>query len=171
MSLRTHPIRLPMRLAPWQSATDLQQDAALIRTRRYGVIEIEAGRLVRIVFRPWPKVISLPEVWWLGGRHHAQASGDRCRLYYNQPRRCPQFLSVMYVTSTRCATFATIRRAGQVLDEIARLKTSDALVCEASNVRISHRLLTRWGWERHCLDSPRRHYIKRFYGHWPELAF
>ena len=51
-----------------------------------------------------------------------------------------------------------------VLDEIAKLKRTDAIVCEVSNWRISDRLLTRWGWESHLGESRRRHFIKRFYG-------
>jgi hypothetical protein len=145
----------------------LINNAAEVRLRRYGVIEIVAGRLERITFRAWPKLISLPEVWWLGGRYHACQDDDRCWLYYNQPRRCPNYLALKYVVSSHRATFATIHRAALVLDEVARLKQSDAIVCEASNLRISDRLLERWGWERHCLDSPRRHYIKRFYGSYP----
>jgi hypothetical protein len=47
------------------------------------------------------------------------------------------------------------------------IKRSDALLCDVLNERISDRLLQRWGWERHVLDSPRRHHIKRFYGEYP----
>jgi hypothetical protein len=148
----------------WPVATDLARDAELLRRRRYGVIEIRAGNLERIVLPPWPKIVSLPEVWWLGGGEHAHGAGDRCRLYYNQPWSCPNFLALKYVVSSYQASFATVRRAAQVLDEIARLKRTDAIVCEASNLRISARLLARWGWERHCPGSRRRHYIKRFYG-------
>jgi hypothetical protein len=55
-----------------------------------------------------------------------------------------------------------------VLDEIARLKGSDAIVAEVRNLRISNRLLHRWGWESHLPTSRRRHYIKRFYGSYPD---
>ena len=151
----------------WPIATDLASDADLIRRGRYGVIEIRKGRLASIAFRPWPKLISLPEVWWLGGGFHDRTTGDVCRLYFNQPRSCPQYLALMYAVSSHDARYATIRRAAQVLDEVARIKASDAIVCEASNLRISDRLLTRWGWERHLPDSPRRHFIKRFYGNYP----
>lgn len=164
MSLRK-PIRA-IRL--WESTSDLVRDADLVRHRRYGVIEIEDGQLRTVIFRPWPKLISLPEVWWQGGSYHDRHGGDRCRLYFNQPRHCPNFLALMYVVSTHGASFASFRRATQVLDQIAAIKRSDAIVCEASNLRISERLLARWGWERHLPDSPRRHYIKRFYGQYAE---
>jgi hypothetical protein len=154
----------------WETAFDLERDADLLRRRAYGVIEVVGGRLARIVLRPWPKLVSLPEVWWLGGNHHARAAGDRCRLYYNQPRGCPNFLALKYVVSSHFATFASLRRALRTLDEIARIKQIDAIVCEASNLRISERSLARYGWERHCLDSARRHYIKRFYGEYAAAA-
>ena len=151
----------------WPEARDLQQDAALLRTRHYGMIEVVDGQLHRIVLRPWPKLVSLPEVWWLGANYHAHQTGDRCRLYYNQPRGCPTFLALKYMVSSHGASFASFRLAVRTLDAIAALKRSDAIVCEATNLRISERLLARWGWERHCLQSSRRHYIKRFYGVYP----
>ncbi len=160
MSLRLR--RFPW--SPWRSTTNIVCDADLIRRRRYGIIEIREGRLARVMFRPWPTLISLPEVWWLGGGYHEHATGDCCRLYFNQPRSASNYLALMYAVSSGDARYATIRRAAQVLDEVARIKHSDAIVCEASNARISDRLLMRCGWERHLLDSPRRHWIKRFYG-------
>jgi hypothetical protein len=158
-------IRFPRPLVSpplWQYAYDLEHDADLLRSRHYGVIEIRNGELERIVLRPWPKLVVMPEVWWLGGQYDAPDAGDRCRLYYNQPRHLPQFLALKYVLSSPHATFATVRRAAQTLDAIAAIKRSDAIVCEAMNLRISERLLHRWGWVRHCMHSRRRHYIKRF---------
>jgi hypothetical protein len=55
-----------------------------------------------------------------------------------------------------------------VLDEIARIKQTDAIVCDVRNARISDRLLRRWGWESHVPQSRRRHFIKRFYGEYPD---
>ena len=54
-----------------------------------------------------------------------------------------------------------------VLDQIAEIKHSDALLCEAFNQRISDRFLARMGWERHMESSSKRHFIKRFYGKYP----
>jgi hypothetical protein len=159
VSISKHPL-----LSLWETVFDLERDANRIRARHYGMIEVVRGTLTRIVFRPWPKLVSLPEVWWLGNRHHAKSNGDACRLYYDQPRSSPNFLALKYVISSHNATFATLRRAALTLDEVARIKQSDAIVTEVSNLRISERLLERWGWERHFLSSPRRHYIKRFYG-------
>jgi hypothetical protein len=157
----------PGNLLRQREARSLADDADLLRQAPYGMVEIVDGQLQRIVLRRWPKLISLPEVWWLGSRYHERCAGDRCRLYYNQPRSCPNYLALKYVVSSRAATFSSLRRALAVLDEIAWLKQTDAIVCEAYNLRISDRLATRWGWERHYPTSRRRHFIKRFYGHYP----
>lgn len=155
---------------PWETARDLDADAAVIRRRRYGVIEIVDGRLERIVLRPWPKLLCTPEWWPSAGETlpHDGAPLDRCRLYYNQPRSAPRYLALKYIVSTYRASFASFSRALHVLDAVARIKQSDAIVCEAFNERLSERLLARYGWERHLPTSRRRHYIKRFYGNYPE---
>jgi hypothetical protein len=155
---------------PFQTVADLRQGAEVLRRRPYGVIEMIDERLAGIHLRPWPKTISVAEVWWLGGRYHRRRPGNRCLLYYNQPWGHRNFLTLKYLVSSSRTTMRTARGALLVLDEIARLKRSDAILCEASNLRISDRLLARWGWERHVLDSPRRHFIKRFYGDYPPVA-
>jgi hypothetical protein len=152
---------------PFQTVTNLTEQAAVLRDRRYGVVEMSSGRLVGIHLRPWPKLISLAEVWCFGGSAHHRVRGDRCWLYYNQPLSCPNYLALPYVVSSREGSLASFRGALLVLDEIARIKRTDAIVCDVTNARISNRLMNRWGWERHVLHSPRRHYIKRFYGVYP----
>ena len=76
-------------------------------------------------------------------------------------------MALKYILSSRGATFGTCRLAVRVLDEIARIKRTDALVCDAANSRISHKLLTRWGWQPHKPQRWHRNYIKRFYGDYP----
>lgn len=148
----------------FETVTDLEQGADALRRRRYGVIEVAGARLAHIRLRPFPKLASLPEVLLLSRLVHAYRRGDRCLLYYNQPWRFSRFLAVGLVVSRRGTTYATFRRALQVLDEIARLKGADALLANVANWRISRRLLERLGWEPHCPSRWQRHYIKRFYG-------
>ena len=152
----------------FESITDLEAGADVIRRRRYGVIEIVAGDLQSVSFRPWPKLISVAEIGWLGAATHQSRIGDRCVLYYNQPLRSPNFLALKYVVSNLGTNYRSFRQTLIVLDRIAQIKRTDALVCEASNQRISDRFLKRMGWERHLETSRRRHYIKRFYGVYPE---
>jgi hypothetical protein len=142
-------------------------DREALRGGRYGVIDVREGRLAAIRVRPWPKIISALEVEWFGHRRHEQSPGNRCLLYYNQPRRHANYLALKYIVSHRDCTLATFHRALEVLDEVARVKRSDALLCDVWNLRISDRLLARWGWEPHKPQRWHRHFIKRFYGTYP----
>ncbi|MCE9545665.1 MAG: hypothetical protein K8T25_09125 [Planctomycetia bacterium] len=151
----------------FETVDDLTAGADVIRARRYGVVEVAGGELQRVRLRPFPSLATLADVMWLGRWYHERATGNRCWLYYNQPRRHRSYLALKYVVSTSDCTLATFRGALAVLDDIARLKRSDALLTDAASWRISDRLLARWGWEPHCPSRWHRHYIKRFYGEYP----
>ena len=154
----------------FETVTDLHQGTDVLRRRTHGMIEAVEGRFRRVVLRPFPKVVSLPGIWLLGERYHTRRPGNRCLLYYDQPRRFPNFLTVKYFVSSRDTTWATPAQVLDVLDEIARLKRSDAILCALVNGRISDRAMHRYGWERHCPSRWFRHYIKRFYGDYPPQA-
>jgi len=154
----------------FRTITDPFVDADALRRRRYGVIEMVDGRLVAIHLRPWPKIVSLIDVSLTGKRHHARRDGNRCLVYYNQPRACPNYLALVYVLSTRDCTLATFRGALGVLDDVARLKRTDAILCDAWNTRISDRLLKRGGWEAHKPSRWHRNFIRRFYGTFPDWS-
>ena len=157
-------------MALLETVTDLEEGAEVLRRRAYGVIEAAGGRFRRVVLRPFPKIISVPEVLVLGGWCHGRRPGDRCLLYYNQPWRYPNFLAVKYVISARDTRYKTLLRTLDALDEIARLKRSDALLCDVTNGRVSRAMMARQGWEPHCPSRWHRHYIKRFYGQYPPPA-
>ena len=128
------------------------------------------GRWVAIHFRPFPKLLAIRDLWPVGARYHAGGPSDHCLLYYNQPRRYPRFLALKYVVSTPRTRLATFRGALTVLDAVAQIKQTDALLCDVANARISDRLLARWGWQAHRPQRFHRNYIKRFYGDYPELV-
>jgi hypothetical protein len=151
----------------FQTVTDLSAHADVIHERRYGVIECLAGRLTAIRFRPYPKWASLPEALFWGERRHRRWEADACRLYFNQPLRFPSFLAVPYALSGRGTKLATFYAALEVLDEIARIKRTDAILADILNSRISDRLLARQGWSPHKPSRWHRHFIKRFYGEYP----
>ena len=111
---------------------------------------------------------ALPEFLPLGPRYHCRGAADRCLLYYNQPRRMPNFLALKYIVSTRGTSYRTFRAALMVLDAIAELKQIDAIVCDAANIRLSDRLMARLGWEPHKPQRWHRNYIRRFYGKYPQ---
>ncbi len=138
-----------------------------IRAHRYGVIETAGGEPRAIHLRPWPKLVSLPELLPLGPRYHARGTADRCLLYYNQPRRMPSFLALKYLVSTAGTSYRTFRAALRMLDRVAELKRVDAIVCDAANLRLSDRLMARLGWEPHRPQRWHRNYIRRFYGVYP----
>lgn len=151
----------------FEELRSLAEDHDKIRRRRYGTIEIVAGRLTRIRFSPVPRLLSIPDVGWLRNPFHKRARGDRCLVYFSQPLGSPRYLAIRHVVSTRDCQYASVRRAAQVLDELARIKESDAIVCDVVNFRISSRLLRRWGWEPLREKWWHRFWIKRFYGAYP----
>jgi hypothetical protein len=82
---------------PWfETVTDLSAQAATIRTRRYGVIDVVDGQFVRVRLRPWPKIASVIEGKLWGEWLHRRLQGDRCSLYYNQPHQFSNFLAAAY---------------------------------------------------------------------------
>jgi hypothetical protein len=154
----------------FETITDLVIGAETLRRRAYGVIEMADGRFCRVKLRPFPKIISAPEIVLFGRHFHHNARGDRLWLYYNQPRRFPNFLVLKYVVSAQQTSMGSVTRALDALDYIAWLKHSEALLCDVGNWRISTKLLARWGWVPHCPSRWHRHYIKRFYGTYPPPA-
>jgi hypothetical protein len=154
----------------FETVTDLAAGAETLRRRRYGIIEMAEGRFRSIRLRPFPKIVSAPGILLFGNAFHRHFSGDRLWLYYNQPRRFPNFLVLKYIVSNRQTGYASLARALDMLDEIARLKRSDALLCDAGNWRLDAKLFARWNWVPHSPSRWHRHYIKRFYGEYPPRA-
>ncbi|MEM6331474.1 MAG: hypothetical protein AAF790_14680 [Planctomycetota bacterium] len=148
-------------------SADLAGHEPLLRRARYGVIETAAGALAAVHLRPWPKLLSLRELWPVGDRYHARGPADRCRLYYNQPRGSGRYLALRYVATTAGTSYATFTAALRALDAIAEIKRADALVCDAANARLSDRFMRRMGWAPHAPMPWRRNFIRRFYGVYP----
>jgi hypothetical protein len=151
----------------FETIRDFPAGSDRIRARRFGAIETAAGELQAIHLRPWPKCVASPELFPVGPKYHQRGTADRCLLYYNQPRRMPNFLALKYVVSTTGTSYRTFRSALVILDAIAELKGVDAIVCDAANMRLSDRLLARLGWEPHKPQRWHRNFIRRFYGVYP----
>lgn len=148
--------------------TDVAASSALLRRRRAGRIVTQAGRLQAIYGRWWPYAGNLLQAQW--DALFRPLGEDRCELYYHQSGPAGGFLTLSYVHSGPTTSLSTVYAATLVLDEIAKLKQSNAIVCHVANARISDRVLQRWGWQAHCLHWKGRHFIKRFYGHYPSIA-
>lgn len=154
----------------FETVTDLLGQADIVRRWPYGVIEAVEGQFQAIHLRPWPKCLTPGALPLVGDCFRSGRNTDRCKLYYNQPRSCPNFLALRYVVSSQGARLGTVHRTLEALDAVAQIKGVDAIVCDAINFRISDRSLRRRGWEPHCPSRWHRHYIKRFYGEYPPLA-
>ncbi|MEM7473877.1 MAG: hypothetical protein AAF483_02735 [Planctomycetota bacterium] len=150
-----------------QPVVHVAEQAEYLKARRCGRIVVERGRLDAVYGRWWPHETSLLEVYW--DRWRRNYTSDRCELFYHAPWGSSRYLTLSYVRSGPETSLSTFYAATLVLDEIARLKDSNAIVCNVTNVRISDRLMTRWGWVTHCESWKGRHFIKRLYGKHPEI--
>lgn len=148
-------------------ARDIVSDAARIASWRCGRIVTESGRLVGIYGRWWPHLGNWLQVLW--DQHIRTAQRDRCTLFYHQPIQSPNYLTLSYIQSGARTSLSTFFLSTLVLDEIAKIRGADAIVCNVTNDRITNRLMERWGWQPHCLHWKGRHFIKRFYGNYSDL--
>ncbi len=153
-----------------ETIREIESNQEAIRRRPYGIIEASNGKLVRIQLRPWPMLANMLEAHWIQSFKSNRHQKDVCRLYYNQPLGHRNFLALAYVESSLHTSLRTCLVTLNVLDRIAFIKRSDAILAEVSNSKISDRSLARQGWERHMEHKPKRHWIKRFYGSYPDSA-
>lgn len=155
----------------FESVFSIDANREIIREKANGIIEINRGQFSSIRFRPWPKLVSIVEAHWADSWGKKRITHDQCLFYYSQPRNQSNFLTLKYVQSTLNTSAMTCIVGLSVLDHVAAIKGSDAIVCEITNRRISDRYMRRYGWERHLETSKRRHWIKRFYGNHPKSFF
>ncbi len=152
----------------FESVYDVVADAEKIRHRPYGMIEVVDERLVAIHLRPWPKLISGIEAKWADGWGKKRSRKNQGQVFFNQPLAHRNYLTVSYIVSTLQTSMTTMMLSMALLDYVAYVKRSDAVLAEVTNHRISERVMNRLGFERHLLESKKRHWIKRFYGEYPE---
>lgn len=152
----------------FDSVYDVVLDAEKIHNRPYGVIDVVDEQLVAIHLRPWPKLISGIEAKWADGWGKKRSRKNQGQVFFSQPMAHRKYLTVSYIVSTLHTSMTTMLLSMAILDYVAYLKQSDAILAEVSNSRISDRLMQRLGFEQHLLESRKRHWIKRFYGEYPE---
>ncbi len=165
-----HRWSLTTELAGWglQPITNIACKRPLVTRRKVGRIVVEDGRLQAVYGRWWPYYADAVQA-------HLDAAfrmvrRDRCELFYHSAKSSNGFLTLDYLRAGPHTTLSTLYGATLVLDEIARLKQSVAIVAHVTNERISNRLLERLGWQAHCLTWKGRHFIKRFYGDFPCIS-
>lgn len=145
---------------------DFAADEPALRRLRSGRVEMRGGQFVCVRPLWFPARASIAQVWFQS--HWRRGEPDQCLLDYHQPLGSPGFLVLDYVHSGPETRLATFRGALEVLDEIARLRGTLAIVAHVSTHAISDRLLTRWGWQQHMHHRTGRHWIKRFYDGYPD---
>jgi len=137
-----------------------EENADKLRSWRYGEIELTDGKLIAIYPRWWPRVGSQWESYQ--DSYFRTLPADFCRAYYAFPRRTPGYMSVLYARSGPNTQYKTILKAVSIIDEIAILNNSNAIVCQILSERGTERLMSRWGFVRHATSLGDNHYIKRF---------
>ena len=137
----------------------IDENADSLRSWRYGEIELSDGKLVAIYPRWWPRLGSRWESYQ--DSYNRKLPVDVCRVYYSFPLRAPGYMSVLYAHSGSSTRYKTIRRAVLVIDAIAVLNSSNAIICQIINERGTERLMKRWGYVRHATSLGDNHYIKR----------
>ncbi len=135
----------------------------MIRGWSNGTVWAHDGRLGGIWGRWWPYQANLFEVWLL--KHVRFSAQDHCWAYYSLPTWSPGFMSLRFIRSGRLTSLRTIQCAMQTLDEIAGIFDLYAMVCSASNQRLTEPLMRRFGFERHAIRLPGSHFIKRYRDH------
>ena len=153
----------------FQTIADIDSNSDIIRRRAYGVIRVDDERFVSVQFRPYPKLVSIAEAYWAGGWGKGTYKRNRSLLYFNQPFAHRDFIVLQYMVTTLDTSWTSCAVGLSVLDKIAEIKNSNAILCELTNKKFSPRLMKRYGWEQHLHQKKRKHFIKRFYGKYPEL--
>ena len=151
----------PIRWASWGLGfvTDIDQSQHRIQGCRYGEIELKNGALHRVYPRWWPRMGSQWES--VMDSYIRQLPEDYCRVYYAFPMRSPGFMSVLYAHSGPNTSYRTVYKGVTVVDEIAGIRNARAIVCQATNTRLTERLMRRLGYVRHASSLGSNHYIKR----------
>ena len=126
---------------------------------RYGLVTVRNNEEHTIHSRLIPKLPSQLEAWI--DRHWRRLPDNQLQLYYNAPYRCPGFLVLAYARAGRNTSISTLRTGLTVLEEIANLMRKQAIVCEATNPRLTSRVMDYFGYVRHAHQLKGHHYIKR----------
>ena len=133
-------------------------DAAIIAPR-YGLIVVRNDHEYSIYRKLFPKMPSRLE-GWIDSRWR-RLPDNELQIYYNAPVRCPGFLVLAYVRAGRNTSIASLHTGLSVLDEIAKDMRMQAIVCEATNPRLTSRVMDFFGYDRHAHQLKGQHYIKR----------
>jgi hypothetical protein len=128
---------------------------------RYGVVIVHADGRLSLQRRWFP---SWPSLWdqWLDNRWRRLP--DNCaKFFFNQPRSCPGFLVLAYAQAGPNTKPASLQLGLSMLTAIARKRNLQAIVCHATNKKLTDRVMLYFGYERHAKHLSGRHYICRIH--------
>ena len=148
------------------SISDLHAGVAKIESWRCGRIVMRQGKLVSVQHRLLCGSASIAQVWWQA--RYGRADNDICWLDYHQPFGMPAFLTLDYIRAGKSAGIKSFIGACKILDEVAKIRGTQAIVAHVTNHAISDRLLARLGWQQHLENWNGRHWIRRFYDGYPD---
>ena len=126
---------------------------------RFGVVHVRNDCEYAVRWRLLPKVPSRLEAWL--DAYWRRLPDNQLQLYYNAPNRCPGFLVLAYARAGRNTSIASLRTGLSALDEIAMIMHKQSIVCEATNPRLTSRVMNYFGYTRHAHQLKGHHYIKR----------
>jgi hypothetical protein len=134
-------------------------DSAIASLGRWGVIEVDGEISATVRNRRLP---SLPSLWdqWLDTRWR-RLPENRVRIYFNHSRSSPDFLVLAYAQAGPNTRPGTLRKALSILERIAKQKQLQAIVCHATHVKLSDRVMRYFGYERHAMHLRGKHFIRR----------
>lgn len=148
-----------LHLHPWDLSTEREDFLVLTTGARFAQLSIFPDGSVSHQTRWFPRWASQWDV--AKDETRRSASNGECRFFYSFPWRTPGFMAVNYMTSGEQTNYRTMLLGVQILEQIARHKKSNAIVCQAYSDRLSERLMHRWGYVRHALSIGDNHYIRR----------
>ncbi|TWU35870.1 hypothetical protein [Novipirellula artificiosorum] len=148
------------------TVTNLTTGADQLRRWRCARIVMCGGRFVEIQHRLSAGNVSVAQVWWQA--KYGRMDDDVCWLDYHQPMGMSGFLTLDYIRSGYRSGYKSFLGAVELLNEVARIRGTSAIVAHVTNQSISDRLLERLGWQRHLENWSGRHWIRRFYDGYPK---
>lgn len=126
---------------------------------RYGTIVLRNGSLDSIHARWWPRWGTVFGA--ISDQVVRVLPRDECRFHYAFPRRSPGFMSLLYVHAGEKTSYRTFHQGIVAIEAIANIHRALAIVCHVTNDRLTHRMMTRWGYETHAKNLGAHHYIRR----------
>jgi hypothetical protein len=139
--------------------TRLESCESQIARWRYGEVETCEGQVTGLYARWWPRIGSELDVAM--DNYLSQLRENSARFYYAFPLRSPGYMTILYAHSGPRTSYATLYRGIETMDAIAKLRRTNAIVCQATNAKLEERTMNRWGYVRHALALGDNHYIKR----------